>query len=83
MQGRRFCAAISCARRCFLTVIGWYEPPLTVACARGVASQLLVFHALERRRERTSLATIMHSTLPRRGVSLCSSLQRRGRGRTH
>ena len=31
MQGRRFCSAISCARRCFLTVIGKYVPPLTVA----------------------------------------------------
>src|SRR5215831_11685584 len=31
MQGRWFCSAISCARRCFLTVIGKYVPPLTVA----------------------------------------------------
>src|ERR671931_7514 len=31
MQGRRFCRAISCARRCFFTVIGKYVPPLTVA----------------------------------------------------
>src|SRR5438128_4401398 len=31
MQGSRFCSAISCARRCFLTVIGKYVPPLTVA----------------------------------------------------
>src|SRR5581483_2268611 len=31
MQGSRFCSAISCARRCFLTVSGKYVPPLTVA----------------------------------------------------
>src|SRR5919198_286846 len=31
MHGRWFCSAISCARRCFLTVIGKYVPPLTVA----------------------------------------------------
>src|SRR6266511_1750597 len=31
MQGRRFCSATSCARRCFLTVSGKYDPPLTVA----------------------------------------------------
>ena len=31
MQGRWFCSATSCARRCFLTVSGKYEPPLTVA----------------------------------------------------
>src|SRR5712691_5105479 len=31
MQGRLFCSATSWARRCFLTVSGKYEPPLTVA----------------------------------------------------
>ena len=31
MHGSRFSSAISCARRCFLTVRGKYEPPLTVA----------------------------------------------------
>src|SRR5437016_5176069 len=31
MHGRLFCSAISCARRCFFTVIGKYVPPLTVA----------------------------------------------------
>src|SRR4051794_23945763 len=31
MHGSRFCSATSCARRCFLTVSGKYEPPLTVA----------------------------------------------------
>src|SRR5438874_11380545 len=31
MQGKRFCSAISCARRCFFTVSGKYVPPLTVA----------------------------------------------------
>src|SRR5258706_4682748 len=31
MQGKWFCCAISCARRCFFTVIGKYVPPLTVA----------------------------------------------------
>src|SRR3954463_7492943 len=31
MHGRRFCAATSCARRCFCTVSGKYEPPFTVA----------------------------------------------------
>src|SRR5512137_127576 len=31
MHGSRFSRAISCARRCFLTVIGKYVPPLTVA----------------------------------------------------
>ena len=31
MQGRRFSRAISCARRCFFTVIGKYVPPFTVA----------------------------------------------------
>src|SRR5919201_4024776 len=31
MHGRWFCSAISCARRCFLTVSGKYEPPFTVA----------------------------------------------------
>ena len=31
MQGRWFSIAISCARRCFFTVIGKYVPPLTVA----------------------------------------------------
>src|SRR5271165_4816941 len=31
MHGRWFCCAISCARRCFLTVSGKYVPPLTVA----------------------------------------------------
>ena len=30
-HGRWFCAATSCARRCFFTVSGKYEPPLTVA----------------------------------------------------
>src|SRR5215203_1316647 len=30
-HGRLFCAATSCARRCFFTVSGKYEPPLTVA----------------------------------------------------
>ncbi len=31
MHGSRFCSATSCARRCFFTVSGKYEPPLTVA----------------------------------------------------
>ena len=31
MHGRRFCSATSCARRCFFTVSGKYEPPFTVA----------------------------------------------------
>src|ERR1051326_4381990 len=31
MHGRRFCSAISWARRCFFTVVGKYVPPLTVA----------------------------------------------------
>src|SRR5574337_1238285 len=31
MHGSRFCAATSCARRCFFTVSGKYEPPFTVA----------------------------------------------------
>ena len=31
MHGSRFSSAISCARRCFLTVSGKYVPPLTVA----------------------------------------------------
>ena len=31
MHGSRFSSATSCARRCFLTVSGKYEPPLTVA----------------------------------------------------
>ena len=31
MHGRWFCSATSCARRCFFTVSGKYEPPLTVA----------------------------------------------------
>src|ERR1043166_5983234 len=31
MHGSRFSSAISCARRCFFTVIGRYEPPFTVA----------------------------------------------------
>src|SRR5947209_1329585 len=31
MEGSRFCSAISWARRCFLTVIGKYVPPFTVA----------------------------------------------------
>ena len=31
MHGSRLRSAISCARRCFLTVIGKYAPPLTVA----------------------------------------------------
>ncbi len=31
MQGSRLRSATSCARRCFLTVIGKYAPPLTVA----------------------------------------------------
>src|SRR4051812_12610707 len=31
MHGRWFCSAISCARRCFFTVSGKYDPPLTVA----------------------------------------------------
>src|SRR4029077_12459219 len=31
MHGSRFCRAISCARRCFFTVMGRYVPPFTVA----------------------------------------------------
>ncbi len=31
MHGSRLRSAISCARRCFLTVIGKYAPPFTVA----------------------------------------------------
>src|SRR3954468_17186425 len=31
MHGSRFCAATACARRCFFTVSGKYEPPFTVA----------------------------------------------------
>src|SRR6266581_151865 len=37
MQGRLFCLATSWARRCFLTVSGKYEPPLTVASFATIA----------------------------------------------
>src|SRR6266566_575008 len=37
MQGRLFCPATSWARRCFLTVSGKYEPPLTVASFATIA----------------------------------------------
>src|SRR5690348_10198121 len=36
MHGSRFWRAISCARRCFLTVIGKYVPPLTVASLQTI-----------------------------------------------
>ncbi len=36
-HGSRFCAATSCARRCFFTVSGKYDPPFTVASFATIA----------------------------------------------
>ena len=42
MHGSRLSAAISCARRCFFTVIGKYVPPFTVASLRDHDARLAV-----------------------------------------
>ena len=86
MHGSRLCSAISCARRCFLTVIGKYAPPLTVAslattttsrpCTRPIAGDDARRPARRRRRGRARPAARARATARRGSSSRCDALAR-------